>query len=140
MPRTTSKDFDKEHSIPAKIKGDHYIYTSGSRSDEVIRYWLLSNDTIVDVPKGTKKVKMTIAEYFEMENPPALSRVKISGVRNHTVNKIAPVSKSALAELILTHNIVTPEHETLPPALRKNYKTIKQYTDEDLDRLEEYVE
>lgn len=146
MPKSTSNDFDRDHTIPSKIKNDHYIYTAGGRSDEVVRYWLLSNDAIVEVPSHTKtgkpkKEKMTVEEYFNMEERPALYLVQIAGIRNHTVNKIAPQNKSELAELMLTHTIAsTPTSPESPPELRKNYKIVKRYTQEDLDRMEEFID
>lgn len=138
--------FDREHTIPTKLKEVPYVYTSGSTSAEVVRYFVLPDDMEVEIPSWTKsgkpsKRKMTAAEFFRLPPEEQTIHVKISGVRDFSVNRVAPKLSDRFAELLLSSVIAA--HDSYPeqlPQMRLKYRVVKQYTNAELDEMEKSLD
>jgi len=138
--------FDREHTIPTKLKDVPYIYTAGGTSAEVVRYFVLPDDTEVEIPSWTKtgkpsKRKMTAAEFFRLPPEQQTNNVKISGVRDFGVNRVASKLSDRFAELLLTSVIAA--HDSFPeqlPQMRLKYRVVKQYTNAELDEMEKSID
>ncbi len=134
--------FDRAHPIPAKLKDVPYIYTAGGTESEVVRYFVLPDEMEVEIPSWTKtgkptKKKMSAAEFFRLPEEQQTISVKIAGVRDFNVNRVAPKLSDRFGELLLTS--VVAAHGSFPeqlPQMRLKHRIIKQYTEAELNEIE----
>ena len=143
-------DFDRKNPIPTFLLPYDYIYTAGSMTNEVVRYFILHDNysligTQLPNREGTifrHQVEILAKDYLDQleENPDAskiyflnneeveLDSVYIKGLTKNTlnINRIAPrVGSVAWFDLLSTLQIVGIEAEpNRNPELRREYQII----------------
>jgi hypothetical protein len=112
--KIVEKDFDFEHPIPKFLLPYPYIYTSGSSTNEVIRYFILPNDIRITLSNDSESFRY--------------------------IDKIKRTSLIMIAHTEFLHDIICGNIYSINgnknPEIRYKRKLVKEFSD---DEIKDYM-